>query len=147
MRNFILIAGLLFVLPTIATACPVIAEGVRTVELAEGDLIGDEPLGYPVVAGGDIDLSQCGYPGGFVIERPDYSFQILDIDGDLLVSVTSPGCDTVLLVNAPDGEWYFDDDTAGDLQPQLLVDVAPGRLDIWVGTFGAETCEAELTLF
>jgi hypothetical protein len=29
----------------------------------------------------------------------------------LQVLIDSPGCDTVLLINAPDGSWHYDDDS------------------------------------
>lgn len=43
--------------------------------------------------------------------------------------------DTVLLINAPDGTWYCNDDSSG-LDPALTFDTAmEGQYDIWVGTY------------
>ena len=48
-------------------------------------------------------------------------------------------CDTTLLVNTPTTQWYFDDDSRGNLQPLLNIPSSAslnGRLDLWVGTYG-----------
>ena len=102
-----------------------------------------------VVAGGDIDLGQCGdMPGnGYVVENPDFTLQYDDLGmGRALELRVSASCDTVLLVNTASGEWLFNDDTNGS-DPAIRIPAAPsGQYDIWVGTFGPETCDAELSV-
>jgi hypothetical protein len=53
-------------------------------------------------------------------------------------------CDTVLLVNGATAQWYFNDDDNGS-DPRIRIANAPsGQYDIWVGTFGTQTCNAQL---
>jgi len=107
------------------------------------------PQSTSVVAGGDIDLSACGsVPGmGYIVQNPDFTMQYNDLGmGRALEIRVDAACDTVLLVNGADGQWYFNDDTAG-LNPAIRLSGAPsGQYDIWVGTLGADTCEAVMTV-
>lgn len=145
MRSLLIGLGLALAAPAMAAACPVVTVGVQEFALNEATIAAG--YGVDVVAGGDIDLSQCDFPAGFVIEQPDFSFNLTGIYGPLQISVASPGCDSMLLVNAPDGSWFWDDDSAGDLLPLLTVDiVGDGRLDVWVGTFDGSYCDATLVL-
>ena len=66
-------------------------------------------------------------------------------DFDLYISATADR-DATLIVNAPDGSWWCDDDSAGDLNPGLVFDnPQSGRYDIWVGTY-SEGPAADATL-
>ena len=50
------------------------------------------------------------------------------------------------LVQAPDGEWSFNDDADG-LNPALRIENADrGAYDIWVGTYGDDNCHATLAM-
>ncbi len=145
MRTLLIGLGLALATPAIAAACPVVAVGAQEISLDTATLAAG--YGVDVIAGGDIDLSTCGYEAGYVIESPDFSFNLSGIVGPVNLTVSSPNCDSMLLVNAPDGSWYWDDDSAGDLLPALAVDVAAdGRLDVWVGTYDGEFCDATLIL-
>jgi hypothetical protein len=67
--------------------------------------------------------------------------------GRLEIEVNSPGCDTTLLVRDAFGQWHFDDDGLGNLQPLLnLRDTRAlnGRVDVWVGTYGNQSCQASV---
>jgi hypothetical protein len=58
-------------------------------------------------------------------------------------------CDTVLLVRTPDGMWHFDDDSNGGLNPMLNLGntaMLNGRVDVWVGTYGLESCAATIEM-
>jgi hypothetical protein len=59
-------------------------------------------------------------------------------------------CDTVLLVRTPDGSWYFDDDSNGNMDPMLDLyntRMLNGRLDIWMGTYdGNGNCQATVEM-
>jgi hypothetical protein len=62
--------------------------------------------------------------------------------GRLEIEVNS-SCDTTLLVRDAYGQWHFDDDSGGNLTPELnLRNMAGlnGRIDVWVGTYGNATC-------
>ncbi len=147
MRKTTLAALALAVSPMAAFACPVPGSGVTALSISEADL-GEDPYRVEVIAGGDQDLSQCGYAGGHVIENPDFSITMSGISGPIQVSVDSPGCDTVLLAHAPDGSWYYDDDSSGDLMPWMEVVASDGQFDFWIGTYSAgEFCEAHLVLY
>ncbi|WP_127107644.1 hypothetical protein [Pararhodobacter zhoushanensis] len=107
------------------------------------------PQSTTVIAGGDQDLSTCAeVPGaGYVIENPDFTltYDALNMGRALEFRVTG-SCDTVLLVNSATGEWLFNDDT-NEMHPVVRLNNAPsGQYDLWVGTYGPETCEATLTV-
>ena len=111
------------------------------------------PDTFTARAGGVTALTSCsGLPGAGVINaQAHYSFQLSGMEnyGRLEVEVSSD-CDTTLLIHDAQGNWHFDDDSGGSLQPELnLTDTAAlnGRVDIWVGTFGAEiACDAEIEM-
>ena len=131
-----------------AQSCPDVAQsGAQitgtAVSLSGGGMTAD------VIAGGNIDLGTCGTVEGhgYIIEAPDFELQASGITGATLTLSVLGGCDTVLLVNDSSGQWYFDDDSAGNLNPQVTVSGAgDGTYDIWVGTYGQEICEAMLLL-
>ena len=55
--------------------------------------------------------------------------------------------DTTLVINAPDGEWYCDDDGAGYPNPELtFASPMSGQYDIWVGTYGGGNANATLQI-
>jgi len=132
-----------------ALACPDYSQTGASYDVTGEQLYSG--FGLAVVAGGDNDLSTCDLPGvsgsGFFITPPDFSFFLSGMDGyDLEVSVQGD-CDTALLVNTPSATWFYDDDSAGELQPYLLLNgVGDGRLDAWVGTYNGEYCDANIHL-
>jgi len=144
MRTFLASLAVLCLSTLAAAACPIVTTGVTQLNLSEADLA--TPFGASVTAGGDQNLANCGYAGGYVIAQPDFSINLADISGPLQVSVASPGCDTVLLVNAPDGSWWYNDDSGESLEPWMQVDVTPGRMDVWVGTYDGSFCAATLVV-
>lgn len=85
---------------------------------------------------------------GYVVTQPDFDFAFTDNSQhyDLEFRVAA-GCDTVLLVNDASGNWHFNDDSNGTMNPSIRIPDAPaGGYDIWVGTFAPATCQATLTL-
>jgi hypothetical protein len=106
------------------------------------------PQTHEVLAGGTIDLATCSEDlAGFVALPADFAFALSEMaDYERLALTVQSTCDTVLLVQSPAGEWFYDDDT-NDLNPALdLLDPADGIYRVWVGTYGADLCEAALTL-
>ena len=101
-----------------------------------------------MLAGGDVDIGLCADLPGFgnVITAPDYDLDIdgLEANGQFTIGVASE-CDTILLVNDPTGEWHYNDDANGSVNPELKLGAGNGRYDVWVGTYGTDICEAELT--
>ncbi|WP_323022612.1 hypothetical protein [Pararhodobacter sp.] len=133
--------------PAAALACPSYeTPGAALSYTAESAHV---PQAIPVIAGGTTDLATCPETqgAGYVIDQPDFTmaYDALDLGRALEIRVRA-GCDAVLLVNASNGQWLFNDDANGT-DPGLRIENAPsGRYDIWVGTYGMENCEAELQI-
>lgn len=96
-----------------------------------------DPYNVAIAAGGATDIYEAVEQNcfGFTDSAPDFDVTYEAGDFDLYVSATTEG-DATLVVNAPDGSWWCDDDSAGNLNPGIRFD-APlsGRYDIWVGTY------------
>lgn len=132
-----------------AHACPDWSGQGAQLSFGASDLVLGQTV--PIVAGGNVDLSQCNIPGGangFVITNPDFDLSFTDNpDGMAMIASVQGECDTVLLINDANGTWYFNDDANESLQPMIIIGNAPaGAYDIWVGTYGPQTCNATLTL-
>ncbi|MFO7921473.1 hypothetical protein DZD18_08585 [Rhodobacteraceae bacterium W635] len=133
-----------------AAACPTIMEGRQSFSVSGQYLY--TPRSYGVVAGGNQYLRNCGFNHtGYVVSQPDFSFYTSGMGGygRLEVEVTSAACDTVLLVNSANGSWFFDDDSAGNMNPRVNLygtSNTQGRIDVWVGTYGPSTCSATLEM-
>ena len=129
---------------TLAQSCPSVGGGASLTYTAESVWSAQSSS---VVAGGSVNLQGCGsVPGqGYVAQNPDFTIQYNDLGmGRQLDFRVEADCDTVMLVNASDGQWYFDDDTDG-LNPAMRLSRAPsGQYDVWVGTVGTATCNARL---
>ncbi len=129
---------------SVAAACPnwnnptVFGQG----RLTAGFL--PDPVQVPrITAGGRVSLQTC-FPGrgwtGFVISRPDYRLQYQGISptGRLSFQLVSNRVDTVLLINAPDGSWHYNDDIVfGQNLNSTITFVNPlqGQYDIWTGAY------------
>lgn len=98
-----------------------------------------DPHEVSIQAGGAHAVGGCiGQGVGFVAAAPDYSLNWSGRSGRLTFWVESPA-DTVLVINAPDGTYHFNDDNlSGDLRPGLtFLNPIEGRYDVWVGTYSA----------
>jgi hypothetical protein len=105
----------------------------------------DDPYIIYVTAGGDVDASNVADGcNGMVARAPDA--QLTYRAGSFPLRIrTDADRDTTLLINGPDGSWYCDDDSGGNLNAELRWGSPPsGVYDIWVGTFGGGTTPAEL---
>jgi len=117
------------------------------------------PAFFNVTAGGQNDLGRCpqiynnlgsdrlAYGQSFFTTRPDFSFDLSQMNNvRLVVSVVSE-CDAALLINTGAVNWFFDDDDNGNLEPRIsLTRPSNGRIDIWVGTFDGSYCNAQLRM-
>ncbi|MDX1494237.1 MAG: hypothetical protein R3253_09270 [Longimicrobiales bacterium] len=114
-----------------------------SVELTTGFM--PDPHVVELTAGGDISVNEGSCTYGQVAEAPDFDLYYTATEANTLyISVIGDG-DTTLLVNGPDGRWYCDDDSYGDLDPILAIPKAQsGLYDIWVGTYGEELVSATL---
>jgi hypothetical protein len=89
-------------------------------------------------SGGNVDASSVSSDcRGFISGAPDVRLVYSSGSLPLIISADAQ-VDTTLVVNAPDGSWYCDDDS-GDrgLNPSLRFNnPSSGRYEIWVGTYG-----------
>lgn len=101
-----------------------------------------DPNVVNVQSGGTIDAAkvravnneECG---GFIASAPDVRLNFRHGTLPLIISVAS-NADTTLVINAPDGNFYCDDDGGvNGLNPSVRFDQpADGQYDIWIGTYG-----------
>ena len=111
-------------------------------------------VSYSVQAGGDSYVWDCPnvQPGtdqgaGWFTARPDFTFQISGMSGHRLQVIVTSQCDAALLINTASANWYYDDDDNGNYDPRItLTRPVDGYLDVWVGTYDGQVCDAVLTL-
>jgi len=135
MKKLVLLAAVL------CAAAPALAQDTSAratygeIELDSG--FSGDPRVIRVDAGGSIDASELGSPcTGFIARAPDVRLTYNAGSLPLILSVAAAS-DTTLVVNAPDGRWYCDDDS-GDapLNPMVRFnDPQAGDYEIWIGTF------------
>ena len=108
-----------------------------------------DPYNVEIAAGGDVDVRENGPDGcwGYATAAPDFELTYEASDAfDLFVSATSAS-DTVLIVNAPDGSWWCNDDGAEGLNPGIeFSNPDSGVYDIWVGTYSSSAGTPPATL-
>ena len=132
----LLIAGCL----ALATAVPSSAQDIGadpsygTVNLSSG--FEPDPHRISVSSGGKTDASGLGSPcTGMIANSPDIRLVYSNGSLPLIISANSDS-DTTLVVNAPDGLWYCDDDTGEGVNPSVRFNKPmSGRYEIWVGTY------------
>lgn len=105
---------------------------------------------FQAMGGGNNRLIDCPGDIGFgtTSPNPQATITMAQLNGmDMLIEADGGSCDTTLLVYGSDGQWYFDDDGAGNLQPSLMVPASAmnGPFDLWVGTFSGDNCDATVT--
>ena len=105
------------------------------IELSENFL--PDPFTRDIRAGGQYDLSLCIKGAhGWAAAAPDFDLYYETTGDTTLTIMVNADYDTLLLVNDPNNEWYFDDDSAGDGDPSITLPKAVrGLYDIWIGTY------------
>lgn len=104
-----------------------------------------DPAVVQLDAGGSDEIpSALGY-GYIYAAAPDVDLVYQAGSFSLYIYVESDE-DTVLLVNSPDGQWHFDDDTIGVNPMIVFPKPQSGMYNIWVGTFGGSTADAQLMI-
>ena len=106
-----------------------------------------DPYTVSITAGGDIDAGSSlgGACRGMIANAPDYRLHYNAGSLPLYIGARS-NADTTIVVNAPDGSWYCNDDTNG-LNPQVWwSNPQSGQYDIWIGTYGSGSGLASSTL-
>ncbi|MGB0498187.1 MAG: peptidase S1 [Rubricella sp.] len=120
---------------SLAAACPNWSSNpyYGTVNLSAGFL--PDPHVTNVQAGGSNYLPNCvSGTAGNVGGPPDVRLIWSGTSSRLHIYVQS-GADTVLLVNGPSGQWFFNDDTNGFNPSIVFTNPAQGQYDIWAGTY------------
>ncbi len=109
-----------------------------TIELTYG--FPEDPHTVELVAGGEVDAAAAlggtctGQAAGYVAQAPDYRLNYTNGSYALRVFFTGQA-DTTLVINAPDGLWYCDDDSGGNGHPVItFTSPLTGQYDIWVGS-------------
>ena len=104
---------------------------------------------FAAVAGGGVNLGNCGEaPGvGHVSEAPDFTLDY-SRTGNYNIRLRSQGtCDTVLLVNDANGNWYWDDESGDGPDTQIVLqNPASGYIDVWIGSYNGDVCDASLDI-
>jgi hypothetical protein len=148
-KPIFLSAALMMSAAAAAQACPDYRLGGDVDYSYTGDILLRERE-YSVQIGTDYSLVGCGhqYPG-YVSAAPTTSFRLARMDHyPLEIRVEAP-CDSVLLVNAANGDWYYNDDGPYGHNPQINLRGSAtlnGRVDIWVGSYDGQSCFGDLIL-
>ena len=104
-----------------------------------------DPRRYNVTAGGNVRVNNFdGRCAGFVSREPDIRVNYTAGSLPLVFRTRSSG-DTTLIVNDGSGNWYCDDDGAGELDAKVVVtNPTNGQFDVWIGTYSEERQRATL---
>lgn len=107
-----------------------------------------DPHQIEMTAGGSIDASDLSSRCmGMISSAPDYEITYRDAGNYPLAVTFRSSADTTLVINAPDGQWYCDDDSAGKFNPRVsFADAMDGVYDIWVGTISGEMAGGVLSI-
>lgn len=153
MRLLIVAALSLFGFTGAVQACPDYTQwGSESYNASGGQL--RQRRDFNVVAGGENYIWNCRNirPGtdqgaGYFTTAPDFSFDLSGMNGLRLVVSVRSRCDSALLINTGSANWFYDDDDNGNLDPKIvLTRPSNGIVDIWVGTYDGQFCDAVLSL-
>lgn len=147
-KNFAVLGAIALAsaVPASASAQDINAEAIYETVYLDGGFA-EDPYVINLSSGGSNDAqntinSSCR---GYIANAPDVRLHFSPGSLPLIISVGS-NADTTLVVNAPDGRWYCDDDSGDGLNPSITFDrPLNGRYEIWVGTYGdSELNDAQL---
>lgn len=108
-----------------------------TINLATG--FTPDPQVIAIRSGGQINAESISATcRGFIANAPDVRLVFSAGSNLPLIISANSRADTTLVVNAPDGNWYCDDDGGNEgLNPAIRFNrPMSGRYEIWVGTYG-----------
>ncbi len=102
-----------------------------------------DPYTINLQSGGSVNAENLGGScRGYIANSPDVRVRYSSGSLPLIISADSSS-DTTLIVNAPNGSWYCDDDSGDGLNPSIRFEKpASGRYEIWVGTYADSTFES-----
>ncbi|MBU2097244.1 MAG: serine protease [Gammaproteobacteria bacterium] len=115
--------------------------GFGAVTLSHDELL--EPYISELISGGSVDVSYLGDSCvGYAASNPDFRVNMTDSGSELAFFFMADDevSDTTLVINAPDGQWYCNDDASGDsFDPGLTFTAADsGQYDVWVGSYSSD---------
>ncbi|MBH5322756.1 hypothetical protein [Aurantiacibacter sediminis] len=125
----------------VALAAPAVAQDINadphfgTARLSSG--FTPDPYTVNVTAGGSLSARNIsGNCAGYISNAPDVRLHFDAGSLPLIISAASSS-DTTLVINAPDGSWYCDDDGGNNgLNPRIQMNnPMSGRYEIWIGTY------------
>ncbi len=137
-----------------AFTSPALAQNVGGAPLyGTGSLDGGfspDPFVIEVQAGGNDPADDNGqFCTGYIADaQPDYRLTYAPTDYQLGIFVSAE-VDTTLIINAPDGSWFCNDDsTALDSSNPGVLFSKPqsGQYDIWIGTYSSDDSGAAASL-
>lgn len=99
-----------------------------------------DPYVRNLTAGGRVDLAPCtNYQWyGYVVTRPDFRlfYNGSSPTGRLTFALEArSNVDTILLINAPDGSWHYNDDYRGFNSAIVFYNPMAGQYDVWAGSY------------
>ncbi|MGX6648908.1 peptidase S1 [Maricaulaceae bacterium MS644] len=111
-----------------------------TLNLSAG--FNNDPRAVNLQSGGSIPASNVSNScRGYIADAPDVRVNYASGSLPLIFSVAS-GVDTTLVINAPDGRWYCDDDSGNGVNPSIRFgSPSSGQYDVWVGTYASATLQ------
>nr|WP_303696842.1 peptidase [Brevundimonas subvibrioides] len=104
-----------------------------------------DPYWLPLYSGGSIDASVVASGCvGMISEAPDFQLTYESGSLPLTFGVEADG-DTTLVINGPDGQWYCDDDSGGQADPEVTFrNPRSGVYDVWVGAYAGRGVSGRL---
>lgn len=96
-----------------------------------------DPYYRNIRAGGGYSLRNCGFENdGWVAVAPDFDLYYNTNGTSPLIIAVESNVDTIILVNDPDGQWWYDDDNGlGEGAKITIARPKSGLYDIWIGTY------------
>ncbi|MNS07669.1 hypothetical protein D3C72_391180 [compost metagenome] len=136
---------------TLMAAAPAMAQDASqspafgSVTLSAG--FDDDPLQRRFRGGGPNNAARLpGACTGNVGTPPDFRVTYTAGSAPLIFRSVST-VDTTLVINGPDGRWYCDDDSFGDLDAEYRFNrPQSGVYDIWIGVVGRSEADATLVV-
>lgn len=154
MKKIIGLSAAMVVLGGAAMACPSWENNGATASFT-GSGLRNGGTNLEVVAGGSERLRGCGINfgsdsgDGSVQRDPDFTFEISGLANKQLVFSTYSECDSVLVINTGNANWFYDDDdnTASSLDARIILTrPRDGIYDVWIGTHDGSYCDAYLNV-
>lgn len=98
-----------------------------------------DPYVRNVTAGGGHYMPNCGLNWqGWVAAAPDFEFTYQGGFGFPLTIGINSNADTIILINDPNGDWFYSDDAGGGWGLGGAItfpNPVPGTYDIWIGAY------------